>query len=135
VSLQYTLAEALHFGELGKNAYQPASLRNPEILRLADLVTYQVDPAFPGPERFKGAIRVVMKDGTVYEAIEEHNRGSAANPMTRDELVGKFETNAEDVLTQPERARLIEAVSGLDSSPDAGTLAQLSVAGAAAHAK
>src|SRR4029079_5466071 len=68
VSLQYTLAEALHFGELGKHAYQPASLRDPEILRVADLVPYQVDPSFPGPERFKGAIRIVMKNGAIYEA-------------------------------------------------------------------
>jgi len=134
VSLQYTLAEALHFGELGKHAYQPASLRDPEILRLADLVTYQVDPSFPGPERFKGAIRIVMKNGAIYEAVEEHNRGSAANPMTRTELLGKFETNAEDVLTQQERARLIEAVTNLESSPDSGALVQLSIAGASRDA-
>ena len=94
----------------------------------------QVDPSFPGPERFKGAIRIVMKNGAIYEAVEEHNRGSAANPMTRTELLGKFETNAEDVLTQQERARLIEAVSNLESSPDSGALVQLSIAGASRDA-
>ena len=97
VSMQYTLAEAMHFGELGKDAYQPASLRDPDILRLADAVSYQVDPSFPGPERFKGAVQVVMKDGTAFEAVEEHNRGSAENPMTRDELLGKFERMREGV--------------------------------------
>jgi 2-methylcitrate dehydratase PrpD len=95
VSMQYSLAEAMVLGSLGKDAYQPTSLKHPEILRLAEAVTYRVDPSFPGPERFKGAVQVIMQDGTVYEAVEEHNRGSAENPMTHDELVGKFERNAE----------------------------------------
>ena len=44
VSLQYTLAEALALGELGKTAYRDASLTNPEILALARRVHYTVDP-------------------------------------------------------------------------------------------
>ena len=71
---------------------------NPEILRLADAVTYRVDPSFPGPERFKGAVQIVMQDGNVFEAVEEYNRGSAENPMTHEELLDKFERNAENVL-------------------------------------
>ena len=35
VSLQYSVAEALFFGELGKHAYSAESRRNPEILQLA----------------------------------------------------------------------------------------------------
>lgn len=128
VSLQYTLAEALHFGALGKNAYREASLRNPEILRLADAVEYRVDPGFPGPERFKGVVRIVLNDGTVFEAVEEHNRGSARNPMSRAELLAKFEENADGVLTPAQTKRLIEAVDGLDGAPDAGRLVELSLA-------
>ena len=127
VSLQYTLAEALHYGELGKDGYQSASLRNPDILRLADAVSYEVDPAFPGPERFKGAVRVVMDNGAVYEAVEEHNRGSAENPMSRDELLGKFELNATTVLSLAQSRQLIDAVCALEAAPDASTLVQLSI--------
>ena len=54
VSLQYTLAEALYRGVLGKHAYQPESLANPEILALAARVRYHIDPEFPGPGHFKG---------------------------------------------------------------------------------
>src|SRR6185369_7932707 len=46
VSLQYTLAEALALGALGKTAYGEDSLRNAEILALARRVHYRVDPAF-----------------------------------------------------------------------------------------
>jgi 2-methylcitrate dehydratase PrpD len=128
VSLQYTLAEALHFGELGKDAYRPASLRDPEILRLADAVHYRVDPSFPGPERFKGAVRVVLQDGSVYEAVEEHNRGSAQNPMSRAELLAKFERNAADMLAPSQIQRLSTAVEALETLPDAATLVELAIA-------
>jgi len=127
VSMQYTLAEAMVLGELGKDAYQPASLVDPRILRLADAVTYKVDPSYPGPERFKGAVQVVMQDGTVFDAIEEHNRGSAENPMTHAELVGKFERNAEGVLDAQQRKRLIEATMDLDNAVQASVLVELSL--------
>jgi 2-methylcitrate dehydratase PrpD len=128
VSFQYTLAEALHLGELGKDAYRAASLNNPDVLRLADAVSYRVDPEFPGPERFKGAVRIVMNSGAVFEAVEEHNRGSAANPMTRDELLDKFERNAATVLTAAQIARLAAVIADLDTLPDASALVQLSIA-------
>jgi 2-methylcitrate dehydratase PrpD len=129
VSLQYTLAEALYRAELGTDAYQPASLRNPEILRLADLVSYRVDPGFPGPERFKGAVRVVLNSGAVHEAVEEYNRGAPENPMSNAELTAKFELNTGALLTYAQRRGLVAAVGGLDSAPDASILVELSIAG------
>ena len=125
VSLQYTLAEALVHGRIGKDAYGRESLSDPRILRIADIVDYLVDPDFPGPERFKGAVTVVLRDGRRYEAVEEHNRGSAANPMTLDEILGKFHENAEGVLP-PERARnLVDAVLMLDRMADVRKLVDL----------
>ena len=128
VSFQYTLAEALHFGELGKDAYQASSLRDPAILRLTDAVTYQVDMDFPGPERFKGAVKIVMNNGDVVEAVEEHNRGSAENPMTRDELLDKFGRNAAGVLSGTQIKALVAAIDRLESAADASELVRLAVA-------
>jgi 2-methylcitrate dehydratase PrpD len=128
VSFQYTLAEALHLGELTKDSYQPSSLRNPAILRLADLVGYEIDASFPGPERFKGAVRIVMSDGTVYQAVEEHNRGSAENPMSEAELLTKFELNAATILSADQCRQLAAAVASLEQARDASMLVQLSIA-------
>jgi 2-methylcitrate dehydratase PrpD len=125
VSFQYTLAEAMAKGRIGKDAYEAASLKDPAILALADRVAYQVDPGFPGPERFKGVVRVVMKDGAVYEAVEEHNRGSPENPMSRDDIVAKFDENAAAALAPAQRRRLVEAVDRLEEMGDAGVLAAL----------
>ena len=127
VSLQYTLAEAMAAGRLGKNAYQASALQNPEILRLADAVTYNVDPSFPGPERFKGQVKVTLHNGAVYEAIEEHNRGSAENPMSTADLISKFEENVATVLTPAQTERLAAAIFGLESAGAASALVQLAI--------
>jgi len=127
VSLQYSLAEALYFGALGKNAYARESLANPDILALARKVHYHVDPTYPGPGRFKGAVRIVLKDGRSFEEIEEYNRGSAENPMTYEELRAKFDENAGGLLAEAARSRLADEINRLESLTDASKLLDLAV--------
>jgi 2-methylcitrate dehydratase PrpD len=127
VSMQYTLAEALVLGRIDKNAYRPESLADPKILGIADRVEIEVDPKFPGPERFKGAVKIVMKDGSVYETVEEHNRGSAANPMAVSDIIAKFDANAADVLSAPQRRALVDAVLALPKARDATRIVDLSI--------
>ena len=127
VSLQYSLAEALHAGSLGRHAYSADSLRNPEILALARRVNYHVDPAFPGPGRFKGAVHVVLKDGRIFDEVEEYNRGSAQNPMTYREIRGKFSENASAFLSQAARDRLADEIAQVERLPDASVLVGLAV--------
>jgi len=125
VSLQYSIAEALYFGELGKRAYSDHSRRNPEILALARKVRYHVDPNYPGPGRFKGAVKVALKDGRQFTEVEEYNRGSAENPMTYEELRAKFDDNSSSFLSADARARVADQVQRLETLPDAKVLIQL----------
>jgi len=127
ISLQYTLAEALHTGSLRKDAYSERNLRDPEILALARRVRYHVDPDFPGPGRFKGAVRITLKDGRTIVDTQEHNRGSVENPMTPAELRAKFDANAGDVLSPPERGRLAQAIDGLENMDDVSVVVGLSM--------
>jgi 2-methylcitrate dehydratase PrpD len=112
VSLQYSIAEALYFGELD----------NPEILNLASKVRYYVDPDYPGPGRFKGAVKVTLKSGRPVEEVEEYNRGSADNPMSDAELRSKFDRNASGFLTSGERGRLMDEIQRLEMLADASSL-------------
>lgn len=126
VCLQYTLAEALYAGELGKNAYGDSMRLNPDVLALARKVRYHVDPSYPGPGRFKGAVRVTLTDGRVVEEIEEYNRGSAENPMSDAELRAKFDDNSGGCLSQAERDALAQAIAQTERLPDARVLMDLS---------
>lgn len=115
VSLQYSLAEALYHGSLGKSAYSAESRNNPEILALARRVQYYVDPDYPGPGRFKGAAKIVLKNGQTFEEVEEYNRGSAENPMSSEELRAKFDENASGFLAPEQRDRLASQIDRLET--------------------
>jgi 2-methylcitrate dehydratase PrpD len=127
VCLQYTLAEALYCGKLGKDAYEDRNRLNPEILALARTVDYYVDREFPGPGRFKGAVRVTLKDGRVLTEVEEYNRGSAENPMSQAELRAKFDDNASGLLAFEQRDRLAHEVGQAENLSDASLLVSLSI--------
>jgi 2-methylcitrate dehydratase PrpD len=127
VCLQYTLAEALRAGELGRHAYGDALRTDPEVLALARRVEYRVDPAYPGPGRFKGAVEVTLADGRTIVEVEEHNRGSAENPMSPSELRAKFDDNASGFLDAAARDRLADAVERTENLEDASALAALAV--------
>jgi 2-methylcitrate dehydratase PrpD len=127
ISLQYTVAEALHAGKLGKTAYR--DLRNEDILALARRVRYYVDPSFPPPGRFKGEVRVTLHDGRAITETQEYNRGSAENPMTFAELRAKFDENAAGILSADERKRFVDAVARLEELDDVSMLVDLSVPG------
>jgi 2-methylcitrate dehydratase PrpD len=127
VCLQYTLAEALYTGELGKTAYGDVTRLNPDVLALARKVRYHVDPAYPGPGRFKGAVRVTLTDGRVIEEIEEYNRGSAENPMSDEELRAKFDDNASGSLSAAQRDELAHAIARTEWLPEARVLMELAI--------
>lgn len=122
VSLQYSLAEALALGSLGKNAYREETLRDPAVLALARRVHYHVDPDYPGPGRFKGEVTITLNDGRAFHEIEEYNRGSAENPMRHDEIRAKFEENASEFLSAGRRAHLASEINRLESIEDASAL-------------
>jgi 2-methylcitrate dehydratase PrpD len=129
VSLQYTLAEAMVHGRLGRSAYAPDSLANPVILSLARRVRYHPDAGFQAPGQFKGEVEITLDDGRSVREIEEHNRGSAQNPMSEGDLRAKFDENVAGLLSVPARNRLADAILQLEQLPDAAALVELSLAG------
>lgn len=128
VSLQHTIAETLCFGDLGRRAYEDSRRHDPEVRALARKVHYYVDPDFPGPGRFKGAVHVTLKDGRVLSDTQEHNRGSLENPMTDAELRAKFDDNASGFLSAPRRDRLADAIQTIERQEDAGAIVGLAIA-------
>ena len=133
ISLQYTIAEALHRGSLGKRAYR--TLEDEQIQTLARRVHYHVDPSFPPPGRFRGEVRMTLRDGRVIFETQEYNRGSVENPMTFDELRAKFDDNASGFLSPGERARVVETVEHLEELDDVSTVVDAAVAGLAASGR
>jgi 2-methylcitrate dehydratase PrpD len=72
-------------------------------------------------------VEVRLKDGRVFHEIEEHNRGSAENPMTYAELRAKFDENAAGFLSKEQRDRLADSIGVLEKLPAAKALVDLAV--------
>ena len=90
---------------------------------------YVVDASLPGPEQFKGVVKIELTDGRTVESVEEHNRGSRINPMSHDDLIGKFRENASGVNADAQIGRLADTVMGLEKEADDSVLSQLTVPG------
>lgn len=127
VSLQYTIAEAVIRNRIDKNSYASSSLTDEIILRLANMVEYEVVNDFCRSGQFKGDLIFTLKSGETVREIEEHNRGSATNPMTREELIHKFEHNCSHVLSSSQCRGLRDVILDLQSVDDSSRLVTLSL--------
>ena len=72
---------------------------------------------------------ITLRDGRTFEEIEEHNRGSAENPMTDVELRAKFDTNAAGFLDERRRDELVHQIFQLERVDDASRLVELAIGG------
>ncbi|MEC5293281.1 hypothetical protein VQ044_21995 [Aurantimonas sp. C2-5-R2] len=111
ISLQFCVAAAWIFDRLGVEACTEENIADPDILDLADRIDYEIDIEATHRRRFRGCVLVETRDGRQLKHLVEDIWGSAANPMTGQQIRRKFLENATLVL--PERqAREIPAMVG-----------------------
>jgi 2-methylcitrate dehydratase PrpD len=92
-STPYCVAVGFLEGAAGLSAFTDEKVKDPAIRRLAAKISYIVDPNNPYPDRFTGHLRVKLKDGSVREIRRENMRGGSHDPLSREELEGKFTGN------------------------------------------
>ena len=63
-SLPYSLAVMLIRGRAGLDEFTDAAILDPEVLRLAAKVRYELDPTIDYPRHFSGHVKVVLDDGS-----------------------------------------------------------------------
>jgi 2-methylcitrate dehydratase PrpD len=112
-SLPYLIAVVLVKGSAGLAEFTEAAVGDPEVLRVADRVTYEVDPAIDYPRRFVGDVEVALADGRLLRARQDQPRGGPEAPLTGEELEAKFRGNAARALPTARAAPIIEAVRQL----------------------
>lgn len=115
-SLPYLLAVILVKGRAGLAEFTDEAVRDRDVLRVAALVKYEVDPAIDYPRQFVGDVEVALADGRVVREHQDHPRGGPDAPLGRDELEAKFRGNAALVLPDAQVERIIRGVHGLASA-------------------
>jgi 2-methylcitrate dehydratase PrpD len=117
-SLQYSAAAMLVHGRCGITTYTPDAIRDPRVLELARRVRYEVRDYATYPAAFPGGVRIHTRDGRTLEAELPHQRGGPENPMSADEVRGKFRENAALALADADAEALEEAVLTLEEHDD-----------------
>jgi 2-methylcitrate dehydratase PrpD len=72
---------------------EPA-LSDPDVLALAAMTDYAIDPDSRFPKYFDGEVIVELKDGRTIREREAMNRGSVDRPLTAQDIVKKYRDNA-----------------------------------------
>jgi 2-methylcitrate dehydratase PrpD len=125
--MNYLLARAIIDGRVGVEVFSEAAVRDAGILKLAERVVMRADPtlksADPGARPCRVTIR--LKNGQNLSRYAEHAKGSAAVPMTDDELKGKFIECARIALRAEASAGALALVETVETLANIRTLTDL----------
>jgi len=126
-SLPYCVAVALREGDVTLDSFDDAHLRDEESLDLVARVEVKHDPALdPGyPEGIPNRLTVRTADGGSHTCEVSFPRGHAKNPMTDEEVVKKFRSMADRVLTERAALEIIDRCMGLERESDVRALLAL----------
>jgi 2-methylcitrate dehydratase PrpD len=124
-SLPYTVAVAIARKRTGVAEFKGDTLKDPEVLALADKVTWELDPAAEAlwPKAYPATLVVTLKDGRVLQAHADFPKGDPENPVTMSEVVDKFNLLTEGLIAKGKAAELVELLKRLDTLPDLSVVA------------
>jgi 2-methylcitrate dehydratase len=125
-SSYYLTAVAILDREVSPRQYSPDKLEDPKVHGLIDKVIFKPEP---GLEYFiaAGITEITTKQGMTYRKRVDHPRGDPCNPMTDQELEGKFRSMASEYMSEAQIKEVIDAVYKIDKLKDIGELMQLLV--------
>lgn len=118
-SIPYCMAIALIYKKLDMSFFQTGDVITDEaVLELTKKGKTIIDPSFDGqPSRTGAEVKVFMKDGTVYSERIQYPKGDPSNPLTREELLQKFQRLAGIYLPQHRLEEIAQMAENIDSIP------------------
>ncbi len=124
VSLPFSVAVAFLEGQALLKQYSDSNIRNPQVKALSNAHTIVVDDKLPRGVSCK--MTVTQNDGKTFTAQIDYPKGSIQNPMTDDELLGKFTSLATPVIGPKRVEALADAVMNIEKISDVSVLLELS---------
>jgi 2-methylcitrate dehydratase PrpD len=116
-SARHGVAVGLCRGRAGLAEFSDEAATAPEVARLRGLITLEPDPAIA---RDAAVLLIGLRSGDPVVIRVDHTRGSAARPLTDDELLAKVRALVAPVLGDADRLRA--AVDSLPRAPDLSEL-------------
>lgn len=116
-SLFYEIACGLVKGSVLPESFTPEAIKDKEINRLCDLITWEINPDFQAvyPDRYPARVTVTMEDGSVFVGEVEYPKGDPEYPATKEEVVAKFRANAANTIGTVKAQKIVELVDNFEN--------------------
>jgi len=113
-SLPFTVAAMLVDGKVDISTFSEQKIKDRKILELAKVVRYTEDPNTDYPKHIPGRVSLKMKSGKTHVFKVETNPGGPELPMTKEEHIAKFKSNASIVLGEETIREIIDELEHLE---------------------
>jgi len=124
-SLPYLVATALCYGRLTLDDLSDAALNDPTVLALAAITDYAHDPDSGFPRYYSGEVILELEDGRRLRAREAVHRGAQDQPLSADDICGKFFDNAQRRVSAAHAKAIAQRVLALQQISARDLVAQL----------
>jgi 2-methylcitrate dehydratase PrpD len=98
-SIHFVIATSLIKGKFTLKELEDETIFDPQILALCQKIEYEVDSKSAFPEFYSGEVEIELNSGELLIHREQMNRGSSANPLSQQEVLRKFDSNLEGVIS------------------------------------
>ena len=128
-SMGYCVAVALLDGDVTRESFSDTRIRDPRVLGLLDRIKIvETDECNAGyPDGIPNKLIVRTTDGREFSRLVKYPRGHAGNPMTDDEVIRKFQTQAEPIIGPVTARRIVDLAMSLDDLNDVTPLLEFEV--------
>jgi 2-methylcitrate dehydratase PrpD len=117
-SLPYVIAVMISRGKCGLNDFTDEAIREEKVLQLAKKVKHTLSDSTGYPGSFPGWVKIKLKNGKVLEHREKVNRGGPDNPVGEEEIIDKFENNAQLLLSSQKVKEIKEQILNIEGLKD-----------------
>lgn len=126
-SVQYCIAAAFLYGDLGDAAFSAEKTGSAAARQLMDKITVVVDPALEGMyqddhNKWPHRLEVELDDGTVLTQQVEYPFGDFNNPFSWDDVHSKFNCLTDGILPADVAAKFTDRLTALEEMRDINEL-------------
>jgi 2-methylcitrate dehydratase PrpD len=119
-SLEFCISTALIFGEVGIAQFEGECISNPYVRDLMKRVRIIPDAEIEKASRERGVLspvrlKVKLRDGKEFSEMVWEAKGGPSNPMSWDEIQGKFRKCASEVLPDSSVEKALDTIEHLDT--------------------
>lgn len=128
-SLPYCIAVAVAKGNVLPSDFEDEALGDAFVWELLKKIRVVADPQIDAlfPKVKRAIVTVTMNDGETYTRQEDFAKGSPERPLSDDDVVDKFRSNASPIMSDRKIARIVDATFHLEDVEKTGEYMHLLV--------